>query len=287
MTIDFFLHIYLTVWLLVLQIPLGGLGLLMIFHLTGGHWGQALRPALERTLRLLPILAILFIPLIIGANQLFPWVSTRHATHPVFLSLPIFALRALTYFGIWSGISYFLLRAPTQKLAAIGLLIHSFAVSFAAIDWIMTLEPHWYSSELGLVYLVSCGLSALAFAVLIPSTLNLQQHSAPGTSPLLGKSLGRDLGNLLLMLTLLWSYLAFSQYLIIWLGQLPEETSWFIRRTEGNWRTVAQAIVIISFAVPFMALLFRSVKDSPRLLKAVCIIILLGRVFDQYWMIAP
>jgi hypothetical protein len=276
-----FFHSYLLAYFFWLGLPLGCLGILMVHHLVGGTWGAIIRRVLESGTRTLPLMALFFVPLLFGLRELYSWALPqavaqdellRHKSP--YLNEPFFAVRLAAYFVAWLLPAYLLNRWAHQQdltpervaqrpirrrlimLSGFGLLLYGFTMTFAAIDWVMSLEPHWYSSIYGILAVVGQLLGALAFVVVVTAWLAAY---AP-LSEVLSPTHVHDLGNVMLVSVLFWAYISFSQWLIIWSGNLPEEVIWYVRRTEGGWQWVALTLVLFQFAVPFGFLLSGDVK---------------------------
>jgi hypothetical protein len=175
------------------------------------------------------------------------------------------------------------IRRRLILLSGFGLLLYGLTMTFAAIDWVMSLEPHWYSSIYGLLVVVGQLLGALAFAVMVVGWLAKYEPR----SELLSPTHAHDLGNLLLVSVLFWAYIAFSQLLIIWSGNLPEEIIWYVRRTEGGWQWIALALVLCQFALPFICLLSRDIKGHAQRLALVAAAILFMHLVDVFWIVMP
>jgi hypothetical protein len=299
---DLFFPAYLVAFNFWLAIALGSLALLMIQHLTGGQWGAVLRPVLEAASRTLPLLALFFVPLLLGLHRLYPWTHEEFQHEMRFplkvvyyLNVPFFLLRAALYFAVWIGLSFFLNRWSRQPsltlrqdrryrlLSAPGIALYGLTITFAAIDWLMSLEPDWFSTIYGVMVAVGQLLTAFAFAVLVVTLL----AQWPPMRDELKPDVGIDLGNLLLAFTMLWAYLSFSQFLLIWSGNLPEEITWYLRRLREGWEWVAVALVLFQFFVPLFLLLSRDVKRVARRLAAVAGLALLMRFVDFFWLVAP
>ena len=300
-----FWRAYLIGYLFTTGIALGSLALLMLQHLTGGGWGMVIRRVLEAATRTLPIMALLFIPIIIGAHSLYPWADAHKVAESpaliekarLFLNVKFFVVRAAVYFAIWLTLAFFFnkwsraqdLTADGQfskkmrMLSGPGMLLFVMTVTFAAIDWAMSLSPEWSSTIYGLLFVAAWALSALAFVVAAMALLSKSEPMASVVAPLHF----HDLGKLLLALVMLWAYFAFSQYLIIWSGNLPEEIHWYLPRTRGGWGATALFVVILHFALPFLFLLSRSFKRDPHKLVLVAGLILVMRVIDFIWLIEP
>lgn len=300
-----FFHGYLVGFIFWTGITVGSLALLMLQHLTGGAWGLVMRRTLEAATRTLPLLLLLFIPVAIGLKHIYPWTdpAVMGATPALqkkaasYLNPSFFVLRAFVYFAIWSTAAILLnwfslqqdraagrkVKKRMQMVGGPGLVVTVLTITFAAIDWVMSLDPAWYSTIFGFLFVAAWSLSALAFAILVMSWLSAR---APMNTVVQPRHF-HDWGNLTLALVMLWTYFAFSQYLIIWSGNMPEETTWYVARKQGGWGAIALAIVILQFAFPFMMLLSRTMKKSAQKLALLAALILLMRIVDVIWLIEP
>jgi hypothetical protein len=299
-----FFQAYLVGWTFWTGISVGSLALLMLQHMTGGGWGFVIRRVLEAATRLLPIMAVLFIPVIIGAHSIYEWTHQDVLeAHPVvkfktpYLNVTFFVIRAVVYFAVWIALAYFLNRWSLAQdrtadnrytknmrvLSGPGMVALIFTVTFASVDWYMSLEPEWFSTIYGFIFVAAWALSALAFVIAVMASLTSQDPMKRVVAPLHF----HDLGKLLLALVMLWSYFAFSQYLIIWSGNLPEEIGYYIERTHGIWGAIIIAIGILHFAAPFLFLLSRDLKRNPRRLVLVAVLVLVMRMIDLLWMLEP
>lgn len=299
-----FFHSYVFAFSFWAGISVGSLALLMLQHLTGGGWGLVIRRVLEASTRTLPLVLILFVPIVLGAHSIYSWTHQEELEkHPVllekakYLNLSFFTVRAFIYFAIWLTLAYFLNRwsllqdrtadrqfgKRMQMLSGPGMVLFVLTVTFASIDWFMSLDPEWSSTMYGFIYVAAWALSALAFTVAVMAWLSKQ---AP-MNDVVGQYHFHDLGKLLLALVMLWTYFAFSQFLIIWSGNLPEEIRWYHPRIHGMWGAIALLVVVLHFAFPFLFLLSRSFKRNAGKLIIVAILILVMRLVDFYWMIAP
>ncbi len=292
---------YLTSFQFWSGVPLGAAMILAMHHLTGGRWGWSIRGELETVLITIPLLLLLFIPIAAGAGWLYDWVTNPPelpeagpAFRRWYLELPFFLLRAAICLVLWAAGGSLLAwwsraqrsAAATPGLArfsAAGLVIYFLTVSFASIDWIASLEPRWFSSIFGL-YII-CGQALSAMAVIVLLLIGVSRWL--GRPELLPANALNDLGNLLLTFVVLHAYMAFSQFLIIWNGNLADETPWYVPRMQGGWGWISGAIMLFHFALPFVALLFRAVKRDPRRLAAVALLILAARVLEAPWMVLP
>jgi hypothetical protein len=299
-----FFRAYLIGWTFWTGIAIGSLALLMLQHLTGGGWGLVIRRVLEASTRTLPFMAALFIPIILGSHSLYAWTHQEElGQHPVvqfkapYLNLPFFTIRAVIYFGVWIALAYFLNRwsilqdrtaearytKNMRLLSGPGMIALIFAVTFASIDWYMSLEPEWFSTIYGFIFVASWSLSALAFVIAAMATLRKEAPLDRVVQPLHFQ----DLGKLLLALVMLWAYFAFSQYLIIWSGNLPEEIVYYLERIRGLWGATVIAVGLLHFAAPFLFLLSRDLKRDPGRLMMVALLVLVMRMVDLLWMLVP
>jgi hypothetical protein len=300
-----FFHAWLVGFIFWSGITIGSLALLQLQHLTGGTWGLVLRRVLEAATRTLPLILLLFIPVVIGLRQIYPWTDAEvmnrspalqlKAAH--YLNPNLFVLRAVIYFAIWSALALLLnwyslqqdrtaesrYRKRMQMISGPGLGVLILTVTFAAIDWAMSLDPAWSSTIFGLIFVASWSLSALAFGIIVMSWLSKREPMNTVAQP----AHFHDWGNLLLALVMLWTYFAFSQYLIIWSANLPEETTWYVVRKNGGWGAIAVAIAILQFVFPFLSLLSRAAKENARKLAMLAVLILIMRVLDVIWLIEP
>jgi hypothetical protein len=301
---DQFFRSYLIGFTFWTGIAVGSLALLMLQHLTGGGWGFVIRRILEAATRTLPLIVVLVIPIIIGAHSLYEWTHTEQlAEHPVvefktpYLNLPFFTLRAVVYLAVWLLLAFFLNRWSLQQdrtgdqsyarnlrvLSGPGMVLLIFSVTFASIDWFMSLEPEWFSTIYGFIFVASWSLSALAFVIAVLAALSNGEPLNRIVAPLHF----HDLGKLLLALVMLWAYFAFSQFLIIWSGNLPEEIHWYLIRMHGAWGVIVVSIAILHFGAPFLFLLSRGLKRNPRKLVLIALLVLAMRIIDQWWMLIP
>lgn len=293
-----FLRAYLIAYLLWLLIALGCFAILMLHHMVGGNWGFVIRRTLEAGSKTFPLMAILFIPLVFGHSDpnLYPPV-TGHSFKAFYLSPPFYFTRAVIYFASWIIIAYFLNkltyhqdRGPEHhilrkfsNLSAAGLLIYCATISWASFDWVMSLEPQFFSTIFGMIFIVMPALAAMAFAIVV--TMLLARYKP--LSDVVTTKHFNDLGNLLLTFIMLWAYLSFSQFLIIWAGNLQDENFWYTVRGTGEWMWIALFIILFHFAVPFVLLLNRPVKRHMKVLAAVGGFMIAMTWVDLYWFIVP
>jgi len=300
---DFFVA-YLSGHFFFLGLSLGSLGLLMIHHLTAGDWGYAVRRFLESAVGNLPLLALLFVPIFFGLAQLYPWQNpavvaadeTLRETQ-IYLNAPSFVLRTAIVFAIWIVMARQLLKwsaeqdataslEPTRKMRTLsgpGLVIYPVTMTFAAVDWLMSMEGGWYSTMFPILVCIGQILSALALMILL---LVRVAHSSP-LAPLATERNFHKLGNLLLAFTMMWAYLAFGQLLVIWSGNLPHEIAWYLHRISDGWKWIAIFIALFHFFVPFFLLLMRPAKKRRRILASIAACVFAAHVVAIWWTIAP
>ncbi len=305
---DQFFRSYLIGFLLCLGWSLGSMAILMIHHLAGGSWGFVSRRVLEAATRTLPLLTILFLPIPLGLafqwSHIYPWADGAEAArgevlrhNSAYLNVPFFLWRAVFYFAVWLALSGLLNRWSSEQdrtgdaalqtrlryLSAPGILLYALTVTFAAIDWAMSLEPEWFSTIYGVMFIVGQAVGAMALAICVLSRL---VEAAPLRSAL-GPAQSNDLGNFQLAFVMLWAYVSLSQFLIIWSANIPEEIHWYLSRTTSGWQGLAVFLTVFHFAVPFLFLISRPLKRDLRRLSRVALLLLLLRVADLYWLVAP
>lgn len=305
--VEQFFRSYLLAFVFWVGISVGCLALLMLQHLTGGAWGMVIRRVLEAGTRTLPLLLILFIPLVFGLNHVYEWVHPEHIAEPAarklveakvkYLNVTFFLIRAVVYFAVWSALMFLLNKwsgeqdrtadrrtgRSMQKLSGPGLVLLVLTVTFASIDWVMSLEPEWFSTIFGLIFVIGWVLTAFSFVIAVIVLL-------AGRKPMEGvinPSHLHDLGKLLLAFVMIWAYFNFSQYLIIWSGNIPEETKWYLHRTRGGWGWIAVIVVLFHFALPFLLLLSRDLKRNARKLALIALVVFIMRFIDLFWIITP
>jgi hypothetical protein len=292
---------YLFAFVFWTSISLGFLGITMLHHMTSGRWSFLIQRISEAGMRVLPVIALLFVPLLFGLGYLYPWIKHAGeesiASRAAYLNVPFFIIRTVVYFVIWTGMAFLLSRWSRRQdasadpgitrslrlLSAPGLIVYVFTATFAATDWTMSLQPEWFSTIYGMLAVVGQVLAGLAVAAVVLRALGSTGPLADVVAP---RALN-DLGNMILAFVVLWAYMSFSQFLIIWAGNLPEEIPWYLRRLSPGWRTVGLLLIIFHFAVPFFLLLIRRNKRRLGMLAAIAIGILLMRVVDAYWIVIP
>lgn len=300
-----FFPAYLVGYLFWIGIALGSISLLLLHNLTGGQWGLTIRRPLEAGgMTILPM-AVLFVPIALGLKSIYPWTDPAIvAANPAikhkeaYLNANAFLLRAGIYFAFWVLMAILLhsgairrdakgrpTRAPwLPRISGPGLALLFFTGSFAAIDWGMSIEPAWYSTIYGPMVIVGWGLLTFASMILVASALRRDSpdYREAATPPRI-----QDLGNLMLAFVMLWAYMSFSQFLIIWAGNLVEEIPWYLRRTRAGWQYVALALIVFHFFVPFVALFFLETKRNVERLRVVAWLVVLMHLVNLAWLILP
>jgi hypothetical protein len=303
--LDQFLHSWLIGFLFCLAMALGSLGLLMLQHMSGGQWGLVSRRVFEAGSRTLPIVALFFIPVLLGMGRIFEWAQPEAAQNDIiqakagYLNPWFFMIRALVFFAFWIYCSVLLNKWSLEQdrgegitpadsvrfrtVSAPGLLFLVLTVTFASVDWVMSLDPEWFSTIFGLLTVAAYGLSALSLTVVILSMLTM----TPPVAGIVAPRHFHDLGKLLLAFVMLWAYLAFSQFLIIWAGNLPEEIPWYVRRLHGPWGYVSIVLLVGHFMLPFVLLLSQDLKKRAGLLAKVAMFVIAMRLVDIIWLVGP
>jgi len=299
-----FFRSYLLAFIFWLGFPLGCAAFLMVHHLTGGFWGLPIRRALEAGTRTLPLITALVLPLLLGLTRLYSWTNPNLVaaddvlkSKQLYLNLPFFLIRNVIYFAVWWALIRGLNRWSDEQdrtgdprialrlenMSGPGLVLYGLTVTFFSIDWIMSLEPHWFSTIFGMIFMVLQVLSALALAVFVAGFLSQYEPIAS----VITSDRFNDLGNLVLTFVMLWAYLSFSQFLVIWAGDLINEIPWYLTRSRGGWAMIALLLIFLSFAIPFFLLLMRPIKRRVETLSALCGALILITFVDVYWMVVP
>lgn len=278
-------------WIFWSGIGFGALSILLLHFLSGGAWGDAVRPSAEAAAQTIPLMALLMIPVFFAMSGVFPWAATHGLTElsphkRAYLQVPWFIVRAAGYFVILGGLAYFLRRGahdPARGSATAwsggGIVAYAICMLFASTDWVVSLEPRWFSTMLLVIVMAWQFLAALALSVVGVTAF------APAGS--VTPKQFHDLGNLLLAFVTFWIYISFSQFLIIWSGNLPREISWYLSRSAGGWQYMALALAVLQFGLPFALLLSRAAKRHPQRLLPIAALILLASVLNVFWLIVP
>jgi hypothetical protein len=306
---------YLVGFVFCTGLSVGSLAWLALGHMTGGAWALTSRRLFEAATRTLPLCAVMFLPVIVSlfvhepaahgqAHSLYEWSdpavvagdpALQHKS--VYLNAPFFVIRAVIYFAVWFFLALLLnrwsaeqdstgdprIRRRMQDVSGPVILLFGLTVTFAAVDWGMSLEPHWFSTMYGLIIMAGWGLSALAFMIMVASFLSRHEPMAEAYNSVHF----HDWGKLLLALVMLYAYFAFSQFLIIWAGNLPEEIPFYLRRLHGGWQVAGLMVILFHFALPFVLLLSRPRKQRAVSLRRVAALMLFMRVFDLVFYFAP
>ncbi|MCA1827821.1 MAG: hypothetical protein ABR567_15895 [Myxococcales bacterium] len=299
---------YLVAFVFWLGLAIGAASLVMANYAAGAHWNVTVRRLGEHVAAIVPIFVLLFLPLFLGARYIWFWVAPQEpisketlellAHKRIYLNMTSFIWRAVAYFAIWIGIAWRLravslqqdesgdpaLTISARRLSAPGLVLFILSFTFASFDWLMSLQPTWYSTIFGLYVYAGSFVASLALVCLVVTGL---RSSEEPWGKLISVDHQHNLGKLLLAFTAFWAYMAFSQYMLIWAGNLPEEVQWIVTRSRGAWRPVGQLILFGQFVVPFFLLLSRDLKRSPPALAAVAVWILFIHYVDVYWIVMP
>lgn len=295
---------YLVAYVAVLAVVLGALAMIMIGRLTAATWFVALRRQAEQVAATLPVLAVLWVPVLVASRWLYPWVSPddpalRAAVDAksAYLNLPFFVIRAVVYWIVWIGLAMILRRASLQQdggdsprlerrlrvASAVGIVAFGLSVTFASFDWMMSLAPTWYSTIYGVNYFAGAMVGGLALLAVL-----IERGRRRGELP---ASVGADhlhaLAKVLLTFVLFWVYIGFSQFIVIWSAEIPVEASWYIARTRGAWSTLGAVVILGHFVIPFLALLLLAVKRRPVVVAALGVWLLVMHYLDCYWVVMP
>lgn len=286
-------------------IAIGSLGVLILQYITGGAWAVVIRRTVEAGSRTLPLVFVLFIPILLGIGSLYEW-SHLHDDPIIkhrgwYLTTGGFIARTIIYFAVFGVMMYLLNKWSGEQdkagnyeesakflgtataFSGPAMVVFCLAVSFAAIDWTMTLDPHWFSTIWGFLYIAGWGLSCFCFSVVILAYL----ADRPPMNQVLGKRHFHDIGKLMLALVMVWAYFNLSQFLIIWSGNIPEETPWYLTRMKNGWGMVGLILIIFHFAFPFVLLLSRDLKRNKKWLAMIAVFVLVMRLIDMFYHIGP
>lgn len=306
---DEFFRGYLLAFMAWLGVTLGSMAVLMIRHMTGGGWGMVIRRIMGAAMRCIPLMALFFIPILFGLPRLYIWarpletIADQHLREHLqevtrsYLSIHGFILRAVFYFAIWNLLSFLLTKwsreqdqpgardhsTRFQAVSGPGLILYAFTISFAAIDWVMSIDPSWISTIYGLLLLIGQVLSAMCFAVVVERILANYKPMSDWLKP----AFVHDHGKWMLTFIMVWAYFSFSQWLIIWAGNLPDEITWYLKRLNGGWGAIGLILVAFQFAVPFVMLLSRPFKRDIRRLAWLAVWLMIMRWVDLLWIIEP
>lgn len=297
-----FFRSYLMSYLFWIGLTLGSMAVVMMQYLTGGAWGIIVRRVLEAASQTMPLLIVLFIPIVFGIPHLYSWDHPDIVQHDEilmhrsgYMNAPMFLLRAAAYFIIWMVMIYFLNRwsarqdreggseANLARLSAPGLILYVFTVTFAFIDWAQSIEPHWASTMWGFLFVAGEGIATIAFSIAILAILSRRSSLSETIKP----AHFQDLGKLLLMFVMLWAYFAFSQLVIVWSGNLTDEIPWYLPRMGTSWGWAGGALIVFQFIIPFLLLLSRPLKRNALALSGVAAFLIFMRFVDLLWIVMP
>ncbi len=300
-----FFHSYLLAYVFWMAFAMGCLAILQLHHMTGGRWGLPIRRILEAGTRTIPLMTVLFIPIAVWMKRIYPWVtspdilgsSASDSFRRAYLDHGFFIVRAVIYFAVWNLLAYFLnkwsaeqdrtadvrLKTRMSSLGAPGTILWALTWSWALIDWVMSLEPTWFSTIYGMVFMCIAALAALSLSALMLRIFNGYEPLRESYQP----SHLNDIGNLMLTFTILWTYTSFAQFLIIWSGNLKQEISWYKVRAFSSWGWIGAALLIFNFFTPFFILLQRRVKRRVERLGALGVFLIIVTLVDVFWQIVP
>jgi hypothetical protein len=303
-----FFRSYLVAFLFWLGVGIGCQSVLMIHHMTGGRWGLVIRRFLEAGTRVLRLSWVLFLPLLLGLKTIYSWadpsrildhelaaaVAHKHA----YLNVPFFLGRAVFYFAVWALLAHVLNRWSAELdatggdlkigrrlrgVSGAGLVLMGLTITFASVDWAMSLDPTWFSTIYGILFMVGQTLSAFSLVLMLVAWMGEERPLASVVS----REAAHDLGKLYFAFIMLWAYIAVSQLIIVWSGNLPEEITWYVRRSQGGWQLVAAFLILFHFVAPFLLLLSRDLKRNARLLGGLAMGLFVARIVDLYWLVGP
>ena len=302
-----FFESYLLSYIFWVGLSLGCLVMLFVQHLAGGSWGALIRRPLEAGVAVLPILALLFIPLLFGLDSLYPWTNAEYVeTHPTvaakvaYLNVPFFIARAVVYFAVWVGAALFFLRLSRRQdrepansgsigfrmkaVSAMWIVIYVLTMTFAGIDWGMSLTPTWFSGIYSVILMISQAITAVAFIVVVMVML---AGMFPAVNELLTAKRLQDLGNFLMAFIMFWAYVSFSQLIIIWSNNTVETSTWYVTRLETGWVALSSFLLVFGFFAPFAILFSRWVKRKRAALVVVSLFVIFIQLIDTYWILVP
>jgi hypothetical protein len=293
---------YLFAWLFFLAMSLGAMTAVMVDHLVGGEWGAFVRRFGEAAANVLPLMFVLFVPILIGLRRIYPWADPNNHNAVVvhkqgYLNPGLFIARYVVYFAIWITTAWLLRRFSLQRdrapgpraehslrvVSAAGLVAYFVTMSLAAVDWIMSLEPQWYSTIFGLIVCVGQAVVGLAMLIIMLDLMSTEPPFATRVQP----RHFNDLATLLITAVILWAYHAFSQLLVTWMGNVQGEITWYVKRSFGPWRVMAGLLMFMGFLAPFLLLLQRGIKKRGKMMRWICCGLLVMQLLNIYWMIAP
>jgi hypothetical protein len=299
-----FFRAYLAAYVLFMGLAPGCMVILMIYHLTGGAWGFLTRRILEAGMRTLPLAAVLFIPVGCGVGYLYPWArpelvaADKKLQHQhIYLNVPFFWARAVLFFAAWMAMAYLLTRwsdaedrgtdpeaaRKSRRLSGVGLVVYGISLHFASIDWIMSLQPTFHSTIFGPLVAAGQLVSAQALVVIVLAWLVWR----PPLVDVVSAETLNDVGNLLLAFLVIWAYMVWFQFMLVWIANLKVDVIWYLPRGRDGWQWVAWSLFVLHFALPFVVLLFRFIKQTPRYLATVAGTVLFMQLVFDYYQVVP
>jgi hypothetical protein len=302
-----FFQSYLYAFLFWLGLSLGCLVLLFVQHLAGGSWGAVIRRPLEAGVAVLPVMALLFVPLLFGLGSLYEWTHPEFVeAHPIvaakigYLNVPFFIVRTVIYFAIWIAGALFFLRLSNRQdreldssgsigyrmktVSAVWLVIYVLTMTFAAVDWAMSLTPEWFSGIYPVILMIGQAITAISFIIVVMALL---AGRVPAINELLTAKRLQDLGNFLMAFTMFWAYVSFSQLIIIWSNNTVETNDWYVVRLNTDWNYLSAFLLAFGFFAPFMILFSRWVKRKRAALVTVALWSIVVRLLDLFWILVP
>lgn len=298
-----FLQAYLVGFMFWLGVTLGSMTLLMLQYTSGGNWGIIGRRFWEAATKTLPLMFVLWLPIVFGMKSLFPWyqmsgdelLPDRKA---LWLNPKLFVVRGIIYFILWGLWAWRLNRwsrteedglgtpqkfVRIQNFSGAGIVMYGLTITFASVDWVMSLNPMWWSTVWGMLFMVGQCLTAFAFTIWLLAQLSPIEPM----SRIFKTDFFHDYGKLMFAFVVLWAYLSFSQWLVIWQANITEEIRWYLDRVHGHWKIVATGLIFFHFVLPFALLLSRNLKRQPHRLVRMAVWIMLVRLVDLFWQVQP
>jgi hypothetical protein len=295
---------YLIAFTFMISIGVGALFLIALEYIVGADWSVPIRRVVEFFAAIIPLLALLVIPLLLNVGELFHWSHSEavaedeilQAKAP-YLNVTFFIIRVFVLIGLWSLFYFFFIRNSKKqdttkdqklttiniRLSAIFIPIFAFTITISAIDWLMSIEPHWFSTIIGVYFFAGTVIAALAAVTL--ATVLLKENGY--LHPAMTNDHLYSLGALLFAFVNFWGYIAFSQYMLIWYADLPEETFWFLQKWEGSWAIFSIGLIIVKFLVPYIVLVSQPSKMDPKKLKFISVWLLFAHLYDLFWFVMP
>ena len=302
LNLEGFFQSYLYGFLFWVGLSLGCLMILMLQYVAGGPWGAMIRRPMEAGIMTLPVMALLFIPLFFALPYLYEWTnpaivaaSTFLQEKTLYLNEPFFIIRSVIYFIVWVSGAFLFYRWSRRQdegadiaqflrnVSAPGIIIYILTMTFAAIDWGMSLTPEWFSGMYGVIFMIGQVLSAMVLAIFVTAYFKDREPF----SKVYNATRLQDLGNFLMAFTMFWAYVQMSQFIIIWSNNVVETASWYVVRTETAWIWVSAFLLLFHFFVPFLILFSRWVKQKARALIWVAAWMIFARLVDVFWIVVP